>query len=42
MLIESHYMEGTTPDGPVVFSGSPTNIIVSMIVFEEYGRFKKK
>ena len=21
-IVESHYMEGTTPDGPVVFSGS--------------------
>ena len=22
-VIEPYYMEGTTPDGPVVFSGSP-------------------
>ena len=34
-------MEGTTPDGPVLFSGSLTNMIVSMIVFLEYGKSKK-
>ena len=36
-------VSGSTPDGPVVFSGSPTNESLNQcnLVFEEYDKFKK-